>query len=697
MEKRIKGTLFVPSDFNNPSLSFPHHHHTRALFQKWPSCVAFIPHALSLLTFTCCCRPLLLSPPLSAPANASAHRASARVAPTTPAEPPPTTTLDADLLLAPAPTANARLDHAAAKLVAAVSYNLPTLPPEILARIIECLFSEEVPLDRSTSSLDYIRDKERLSTINTCTHVCRVFRYLSRPLYFQSVELGINKRTSSGRRFDRLLQMTSSADSSDSNSDSILRHIRHLCVNMERTPPGELMQHLSSDETARRISFLLNIPNLRSLSLRFSKRALGSDQPSTPEATALCNRLVESYLTSTTAILQSLQATKIHGLPYERIFACKTLYTLSLDRCPWPVLKNPIPQLTSLSLKNMPTKIPLDSLFCMPNLTELCMEQTFFERNRVIHDSPTHTSSSQLTLPYGLSRIHLSKGEYQFETLHTFLQRHKHSVTTEPLLPLLQTISVSIFLNRKEALVPYLRALPPLQSLSIRVTVPWASMVLFSSLNLDAHLSTGGQLSSLAHLSIELTTSRDNNPALLTLFMSFCNVFSSITPGTDNNLRCISITLGAAFEGIRNPHAVVVSGQAVEPTNVTTTSPLVEVQPFWMGLTGFMKNCSNLPRLQKVTLNIEYYQSPTSQDQRLAPEDTERAYAFHLERHVESDRVEDRSLIESICRMHHDLMETNWQTDSNTSTTARRRPTGFRVILGLGGIATIVVTFSAEG
>ncbi|PPQ76879.1 hypothetical protein CVT24_008532 [Panaeolus cyanescens] len=595
-----------------------------------------------------------------------------------------------------------------------MSYNVPIFPPEIIARIIEFLFDEELPLDsdRNSPALNDIRVKGRLATINTCTSVCRVFRHITRPLYFQSVELGIKKGSASERRFDRLLQITSSADSSGSNSDFILRHIRHLCVNMEETSPGELMQHLNSEDIARRISFLLNIPNLRSLSLRYSEVSFAwvsvDSEPqathlSTPEVTALCNRLVESYVTSTTAILQSLHATKIQGLPYDRIFACKTLHTLSLDECPWPELKKPIPHLKSLRLENMPTYIPLDNLFYMPNLTELSMTATYFERNPATHDDPTHTSSSmsRFTLPYGLRRIHLGTGFYrpdQFEVLFNFLQCHKHNSTTiEPTLPLLHTLSCPIPLSGNGALVPYLQHLPPLQNLSIMVFVPWASSSeLLSGLNLDAHLSTGGELTSLVYLSIQVESGIDN-PVLMPLFTSFADIFSSITPGSDNNLRYISLTLQAAFKYIRSPRAVV-------PDQADTTNPpLVEMESLWIGLTAFLKNCSNLPRLQKVTLKMGYQQIYPSQGQPLAPAE-ERAYAFHLEKHVESDWWEDRSLIESICRMHHDLMETSWQTDSTSKMPmVRRRPTGFTALLAsifpgaFSRCATIVVTFSARG
>ncbi|PPQ74961.1 hypothetical protein CVT24_010285 [Panaeolus cyanescens] len=523
----------------------------------------------------------------------------------------------------------------------------------------------------------------------------------TRPFYFRRITLGLNEGLASERRFDHLLQMTTST----SSPNSILWHIRELCVDMEGSLPGELMQHLTPEDAARRIAFLLGIPNIRSLSLRFSSLSGAFDGLSSPEVTAFCKRLIESYLRSPTAVLQSLHAKKIHGLPYDEILACKTLHTLSLDRCPWPVLKVPVPQLTSLKLRKMRADIPLSSLFYMPNLTELVLEATYFEDDLASTTSHNHTSStrSPLILPYGLKKIiFLDTGTSpndQFLLLHAFLLRHKHDDTNKPILPLLRTLSLPISPSGYGDLMPYLRFSPVLENVSLRVLVHWHNSNMFSDLALDEHISTGGKLSSVIHLDIRVVIGIEN-PHYSTFLMSFAAVFSSIPPGSDSNLRHIHLNIEAAFNF---SDVERVERSLIDQNMQSAVQPLVQgathgdvSTAFWTGLSAFTRNCTNLPRLQTLTMSLRYEKRYRRQQRLRAG--FERACEFHLEKHVDDDCWEDGSLIKSIGELHRDLMGEEWQADWKRP---KRRATKFTARLDststVSRYATIVVTFNAEG
>ncbi|PPQ73839.1 hypothetical protein CVT24_012264, partial [Panaeolus cyanescens] len=297
----------------------------------------------------------------------------------------------------------------------------PIFPSEIFTSIIEHLFEEEASLGRRSDVLASIREKERLATIDACTHVCKAFKYICRPFYFRQVELGFNENTAGQRRFDHLLQRI------DTNPE-IVRYIRALRIDWKGTPPGAPTPQCNNrEDLAQRMNFLLNIPNLQSLSLCFSKVSQEFNLPSALEVKAFCNRLIDSYTSLTvtrSTTIHSFHAQKVAGLPYDKILACPTLHTFSLDRCLWPVLKQPVSHLASLKLRKISSYIPISSLLYMPNLTELSLDSAYFNDDPADHNGQPELRTP-LRPPYGLKTVTLHTAIGLTDQFHIFASEAK--------------------------------------------------------------------------------------------------------------------------------------------------------------------------------------------------------------------------------------------------------------------------------
>lgn len=453
------------------------------------------------------------------------------------------------------------------------------------------------------ASLNKLEENERMATLRACALVCRAFSHFTRPFFFHQADVGFNEGFYCEKRLLSLLDMV------DLKPD-LLRHIHDLRLDLQSTPPGPLMPHRSPEDLTRCTNFLLDIPNLESISLLYSDTTdHREDYLSTSEVTKLCERVMETY-TGSKSRLRSLHAKKIRKLPFSSIYGCAVLHTLSLDRCEWPELKIPVPQLRTLKLRKICDPIRFASLLYLPNLKNLIMDEAEFEDVNRLNVTQESRDTCQL----------LPRASFALETLTI------NTYTGSDELTKLATHLQHYAQNHDE--VPF----PHLESLSLRVSIYGLPMPNLRTLPSLRFLNLQGQ--------------RFNLDSTL--------LFESIAP--DNQLSHLNVRfhtpdLAPHPEEEGFPESFFVGG--IRPEAQSTL--------FWSNLPKFIRNCIKFPRLRKLTLEIPYY--PRHRRDKGREELTSQNHlndSGTVEMNV-ADRwmtLEDRAIVERLTGLHKAIVKT---------------------------------------
>ncbi|KAF9041321.1 hypothetical protein BJ165DRAFT_1530060 [Panaeolus papilionaceus] len=525
----------------------------------------------------------------------------------------------------------------------------PILPLEIFGKIIE-MVGECIPSDGAVSIiLASIKENERVETLRACALVCKAFAHFTRPFFFHYADVGFNDGSSSERRLVSLLDMV------DSKPD-LARFIRDLRFDFDSTSPGPLMSHRNPEDLTRYTDFLLHITSLESISLSYSYSTYHlDDYLSTPEVTELCERVIETYAAGSKPRLRSLHAKKIRRLPFPTIYGCATLHTLSLDRCLWPDLTAPVPQLRTLKLRKIRDLIPFTNFLYLPSLESLSMEYAEFESiETYLLNSGQRSYQPQLQPSFGLDTLSLNTYTDEYKNLVTYLQLHAQVHGREPLSRL---TSLSLRIDQYRRLMPNFRALSSLRFLNIQVGTLWEKELLLSELNLDEDFGSGGALTNLRSLSLYATTHFEHRQ-YVKLIGSLPLLFTSIAP--ENELRELNVRMDT-------PGFVEYTPPSIEGYRFIelfqTGSNSSEAMPtlFWTNLPIFIRNCTNFPNLRTLTLELTYYlrQGRRGQETEESEESTPQGQSNNSEVvinvNVVKRKMEDNTIIERLIELHKEI------------------------------------------